>query len=817
MSNTEDIEDIFPLSENQTAFLLTNLKSSHTDPGQLIVRCEFVGKLEKTRFINAWQAVVNKHAALRTTIHWEKTDQPLQVVRANSAVDIEFKECQADESDKDLLHNTQQSFGQRVQLDRAPNHRIILYSIGQTKHIMHWQCHHAFIDGWSTSLVLADLIDLYEKPNESNSNNSSVSTFKDYLKWVNTQNKPQASQLWLERLSKLSLVSVNPTQTVQSASPSYFESELVINDEQLDQFDQLCRSHKLTPSILIQTVWATLLNSLFSAESLSFVLTLSGRSASLPGVEKIVGQLSTALPVLAYSGKKQTFVELAQQIKQENHLLRQHEYLSLGRLSKWGYDVATNGRIFTDNKFVRIPDSLVVVENFTPKSANKHTEHLDFRLKQFRSDVVSLYPLTLVALTANELIRLRLISNHNQIDAPFNAILTDRLKTILFSALANPETSLESLSQNLPPLVTSVPKKTSNFSQSHPETHNYAAAETETHAHLQKIWQETLKTKQKVGIDDNFFNLGGTSVQTVSIYSRIETHFGCALPLASILQAPTIRQLAELIQDPDESQARHLVKIQTQGLKRPVFGIHAQDVLFYRDISAAMGNDQPFYAIQQLDQEQAQLSQYQNLQQMATAYIKEIQNIQPTGPYQIIGLCMGCTVGYEMAFQLSQLGQQVDSLIMIDPDLPEMVFKKRKASVKEILTTTNRKSLNRSLAYSFSKLSGYPLLYQLAIAKGQLRIARKSLSGPLEKRRAQRRLQNWILNKNYEMPAYPGKITIIQSGEYHQSMQPHYDNSPGTYSKQTNIDTHVIPGSHTNIFSPPTVYQTASLIKSAIK
>ena len=80
MKNKKNIEDIYPLTDNQTTFLLNHLTHSANDSGQVRVQCQFTGRLDKPKFISAWAAVMQRHSTLRASVHWENLPQPLQVV-----------------------------------------------------------------------------------------------------------------------------------------------------------------------------------------------------------------------------------------------------------------------------------------------------------------------------------------------------------------------------------------------------------------------------------------------------------------------------------------------------------------------------------------------------------------------------------------------------------------------------------------------------------------------------------------------------------------------------------------------------------------
>lgn len=198
-------------------------------------------------------------------------------------------------------------------------------------------------------------------------------------------------------------------------------------------------------------------------------------------------------------------------------------------------------------------------------------------------------------------------------------------------------------------------------------TQDYVAPTSELESKLASIWELVLD-KRPVGIRDNFFELGGHSLLAARLMHRIEQQLGERLPLASLLQAPTIEELAQLLtHDAYSTSWSSLVALQPQGSRPPFFCVHGVggNVLGFRDLVRHLGNDQPFYALQPqgLDGKQECLT---SVPEMAARYLKEIRRVQPEGPYRIGGYSFGGLVAYEMAQMLEKQGEQVALLALFD-------------------------------------------------------------------------------------------------------------------------------------------------------
>ncbi len=194
-----------------------------------------------------------------------------------------------------------------------------------------------------------------------------------------------------------------------------------------------------------------------------------------------------------------------------------------------------------------------------------------------------------------------------------------------------------------------------------------ALPENNLQRQLIRIW-ERLLGRQDVGIDDHYFDLGGHSILALQLFTEIEHLTGKRLPLATLFKAPTIRELASILQSTQRlTNWQSIVPINPFGTKPPLFampGIGGNVVGFY-ELVQLLGNDQPFYGLQSrgLDGEAEPFS---NVKDIAAHFISEIQSVQPTGPYHLVGACIGGIIAFEMAQQLSAKGQKVALLVLLE-------------------------------------------------------------------------------------------------------------------------------------------------------
>jgi acyl carrier protein len=188
---------------------------------------------------------------------------------------------------------------------------------------------------------------------------------------------------------------------------------------------------------------------------------------------------------------------------------------------------------------------------------------------------------------------------------------------------------------------------------------------------LVEIWQAALNV-DRIGVHDDFFELGGDSLAGAQIYAAIEEEFGCRLPLSALVEGPTIGHLAaRLTGDTPAGAGDVLVPLRAAGGRRPLFCIHelSGTVVVYRRLAAHLSDDQPVYGLQYPGQHLAEPPQL-GLEDMAARYCEAIRGVQPAGPYCLAGFSLGGAIAYEIARHLRAAGEEVALLALLDVAVP---------------------------------------------------------------------------------------------------------------------------------------------------
>ncbi|MGA2742987.1 MAG: AMP-binding protein [Bryobacteraceae bacterium] len=185
---------------------------------------------------------------------------------------------------------------------------------------------------------------------------------------------------------------------------------------------------------------------------------------------------------------------------------------------------------------------------------------------------------------------------------------------------------------------------------------------------LAAIWEQLLD-RRPLGREDDFFELGGHSLLAARMIAMIADQLGSAVPLALLMESPTIAQLA-LVMEGEASSAypRHIVPIQPLGWRVPFFCFGAGSA--YRGLARRLGLEQPLFGVT-LDQSDLQwLTPETTLQEIVRRTLESVRAFQPTGPYCLGGHSMYGLFAYEAACQLQADGQEIASILLLDTSLP---------------------------------------------------------------------------------------------------------------------------------------------------
>lgn len=347
-------------------------------------------------------------------------------------------------------------------------------------------------------------------------------------------------------------------------------------------------------------------------------------------------------------------------------------------------------------------------------------------------------------------------------------------------------------------------------------------------AKLIQIWKKLLRT-DKVGVQDDFFALGGHSMLAVQMFIQIEEALGVNLPLTSLFQKANIEHLAELInQQRGPTTWASLVHIKPSGSRRPLFCIHGLtgDVFWFGRLVPHMDPDQPLWGLQSqgLDGVQEPLT---TVEDMASLYIREMKSIQPEGPYNICGYSFGGSLAYELACQLEAQGDEVSLLAIIDhanaksgyyqvhlsPSFFISVLKNLPHRINDILNLKPYQlfaRIERKLRLSAKLMKSSPSQALNTAEAGEIIDHAAHLPAHVQKVIE----MNFRAAREYTPRTYHGELTLLKARGGRLLVS--HDPLLGWGKFTDHVKVRMIPGSHLSLFEPHRVQHLAQALQACL-
>lgn len=181
---------------------------------------------------------------------------------------------------------------------------------------------------------------------------------------------------------------------------------------------------------------------------------------------------------------------------------------------------------------------------------------------------------------------------------------------------------------------------------------------------LQGIWCDLLGIPT-VGLDDDFFEIGGHSLLAVRLLAQVKAAFDADVPVSLVLTAPTVRKLAEHLQQQAQAPHKSLITvIEHDGDGAPLycFPVHRLGVTPYRFLREPFAGVRPVHGFEAPTEHEA----FSSVEALASMFVDELLRVQPKGPYYLGGMSIAGLIAYEVARQLNERGVTDVEVILFD-------------------------------------------------------------------------------------------------------------------------------------------------------
>nr|WP_308438960.1 non-ribosomal peptide synthetase [Streptomyces fumanus] len=379
-ADTPDVDEVWPLSPLQEGLLFhagydEQARDVYVEQRSL----ELAGHVDAELLRASWQALLDRHPGLRSGFRDLGGERPVQVTARNVTMPWQQTDLShlGDQADTEARRLAAADHARPLDVTRAPLLRVLLLKLSETRHLMVLTMHHIVLDGWSLPILFQELSQVYAAGGDA-SGLPPVAPYRDYLAWLDRQDRHAARTAWAEALEGLT----EPTQLATADAddaPAHVTTWL---DENLaSRLRDVARLHGLTLNTVMQGVWGLLVGMLAGHRDVVFGATTAIRPAELPGVERMLGLFINTVPVRVTSNPSSPILELLADLQARQSALLPHQHLGLAEIQR----LAGPGAVF---------DSILVYENL-PETDQPPTTDDGLHITEIRGEDAAHYPLIL--------------------------------------------------------------------------------------------------------------------------------------------------------------------------------------------------------------------------------------------------------------------------------------------------------------------------------------------------------------------------------------------------------------------------------------
>ncbi|MGW3960832.1 amino acid adenylation domain-containing protein [Amycolatopsis sp. NPDC005003] len=525
---SEGIEDIYRLSPLQAGMLVETLLTTAEDPYYLQWNFDIEGDLDTDAFVRAWQFVVDRHAVLRTRFAWEGLPHPVQLVHAAWPVEVHRWDARSiPEEDRaawlDRLVADERADG--IDLHTAPPTRLVLVRTGERRHRLIWNSHHIQLDRWSRTLVETEVFAAYQALTGTGDlpRLPAPVPYRDFVASLGRSSGGEA--YWRAVLADFPGSTPAPGAGHPGGPATMAVTDLVLPAELTTGVRHAARRYGVTANVLAQATWALLLAGASGRHDVVFDLTVAGRSADTPGVERIVGMLINTVPARTRVDPSCGLGTWLRQVHDQQVRRYPHEHHSLVDIHRWA-GLTGSGRL-SDTRFV-----------FEAAATEEATGSGGLTVEPLGEVNGDIEHTTVLAVSSGRdwLVQLRYDSARYRPEAA-DELLAEYVSLLRAVVTAEPAAALGTLTDlsEVDSGVAAVAGRASTV-QAH------VAPATPDERALAEIWTRLLGV-DRPGAHEDFFALGGNSLLAFQVAAQAQSA-GLDLTVRQVLQHRTIAELA---------------------------------------------------------------------------------------------------------------------------------------------------------------------------------------------------------------------------------------------------------------------------------
>ena len=268
---------------------------------------------------------------------------------------------------------------------------------------------------------------------------------------------------------------------------------------------------------------------------------------------------------------------------------------------------------------------------------------------------------------------------------------------------------------------------------------------------LARVWERVLGLAP-LGVDDDFFDLGGDSLAAMTMLTEVKAEFGLDLAPSLLLAGGTIARIAAAIAGEHPPRLAPVVEVQPGRSPLKFFYLHgdySSGGFYCRKLAREIGPEVGFHVLPPCGRDGAAAPL--SFAEMADRHLQAMRSVQPRGPYYLGGTCNGGLLAYEVALRLAAAGERVELLVLYVASASNLRFRRLDRAVGRIARLCDMSTRQRQAVF----LRLREIWLQLA--------ARGALGGLLH-----------ALRKSVLVPRELVRLASVPAGDAQSDLQAHY-------------------------------------------
>ncbi|WP_030038852.1 non-ribosomal peptide synthetase, partial [Streptomyces resistomycificus] len=327
----------WPTTPVQSGMLFhTMLAGSTFDAYHMQLAFHLSGDVDPQRMHRAGQALLERHASLRAAFVDRADGDVVQVVPQTVTLPWQHLDLTALAEPERTVRYEQflaQDRATHFDVGTPPLIRLALVVLEPGRAELVLTAHHVLLDGWSTPLLMRDLLLLYASAGEP-ATLPAPRDFGEFLSWRARQDETESARVWaaeLDGIQEPTLLAPG-SEGVGERGVDHVDVALPLNEAR--QLGERAAELGVTVNTLVQSAWGLLLGRLTGRQDVVFGATVSGRPPAVTDVDSMVGMFINTLPVRVQYAPGDTLAEVLTRLQGRQAGLLDHHYYGLTQIQQ---------------------------------------------------------------------------------------------------------------------------------------------------------------------------------------------------------------------------------------------------------------------------------------------------------------------------------------------------------------------------------------------------------------------------------------------------------------------------------------------------